>query len=96
MHAMIGPLNKIPALYARGRWRFALTRGAAYATAMVLGLFTIDTISRGPMSRNHLLYRFAAYGLTQFILGFIIALFIWRAVERVARLQEQQRGRQAS
>lgn len=93
---LVGPLDKIPALYARGRWRFVLSRALAYATVMTAGLALINWLSGGPMFRAPvdvplLLLRLASYWAVQFVVGLILSLFIWRMVARLATLRAQSR-----
>jgi len=89
---LVGPLDRIPALYERGRWQFVATRAVAYATVMTLGLALLNTLSGGPMFRAPvdvplLLLRLGAYWVVQLIVGVVLSLFIWRIVERIARLK---------
>ena len=87
---LVGPLDKIPALYARGRLRFCVTRGASYATIMLVGLLLMNVIAGAPIFRagadvQNLLLRFASYWVAQFFVGSLLALFIWRMVQRIAQ-----------
>jgi hypothetical protein len=86
---LVGPLNKIPELYARGRVRFCVTRGAGYATVMLAGLVVVNLIAGAPIFRagadvKQLLIRFASYWMAQFFIGALLSLFIWRMVKRIA------------
>lgn len=94
MLLLVGPLDKLPALYARGRLSFVLKRGLTYACVMTLGLALLNVLSQGPMFRapldvKLLLLRLAAYWSVQFFVGIVLSLFIWRMVERVALLRER-------
>lgn len=97
---LVGPLDGIQALYARGRWRFVASRALAYATVMTLGLAVINWAAGGPMFRapvdvQLLLLRLASYWAVQFVVGAILSLFIWRMVARLAGLRaytEESRG----
>lgn len=89
---LVGPLSQVPALYARGRWRFVLTRAAAYAVVMTTGLVLLNLVSGGVMFRapvdwGLLVLRLGSYCAVQFFVGVILSLFIWRMVERIARLR---------
>ncbi len=84
---LVGPLEKIPELYARGRLRFALTRGGAYALVMLIALVVATTISGRPLFERQTVVRTGAYTFTQFLLGAVLAMVIWRMVERIARLR---------
>jgi hypothetical protein len=89
---LVGPIARVPALYARGRWRFVTTRGAAYATVMTLGLILLNVLAGGrtysaPLDIKLLLLRLVSYWAVQFAFGALVALFIWRMVERIARLR---------
>lgn len=89
---MVGPLHQVPALHARGRWRFAATRAVAYATVMTLGLMVLNFAMSGPMfrapvERQALALRLGSYWAVQFIVGMILSLVIWRMVERIAQLK---------
>ncbi|MEO7998455.1 MAG: hypothetical protein ABI852_13480 [Gemmatimonadaceae bacterium] len=93
---LVGPLDGLPALYARGRMRFAITRAFAYATVMTVGLALLNVISGGPMFRapidaQLLALRLGSYWAVQFVVGGLISLFIWRMVERLAKMREQLR-----
>ena len=94
---LVGPLHRVPALHARGRWRFTATRAVAYATVMTLGLAVLNTVSAGPMFRAPvdvplLLLRLGSYWAVQMIVGVVLSLFIWRMVERIAVLREKARA----
>lgn len=87
---LVGPLDRIPQLYARGRGRFALSRASAYATVMTLGLMLLSWISGGPMFRapvdvRLLVLRLAGYWGVQFVVGVVLSLVIWGMVGRLAR-----------
>lgn len=91
---MVGPLHQVPALYARGRWRFAATRAIAYATVMTFGLMVLNFALGGPMfrapvQRQALALRLGSYWVVQFVVGLVLALFIWRMVERIAQLKRK-------
>lgn len=91
---MVGPLDKVPELYARGRWSFVTKRGAAYATIMTLGLVALNSIFGGPMFRapvdaKLLAIRLSSYWAVQFVVGAVLVLFIWRAVERIAAMKRK-------
>lgn len=97
LRLLVGPLDKLPALYARGRMRFVFTRAFAYATVMTAGLALLNLISGGPIFRapidmNLLLLRFGAYWAVQFVVGGILSLFIWRMVARLATMREKLRA----
>lgn len=90
MLLVVGPLNRIPALYARGRWRFVTTRGVAYATVMTVGLAVLNAIAGGPMFRapvdaGLLALRLGGYWAVQFVVGMVLSFFIWKLVARLAR-----------
>lgn len=94
---LVGPLDRIPALYARGRWRFAATRAVAYATVMTAGLAALNAVSGGSMFRapldvRLLVLRLGSYWAVQLIVGTVLSLFIWRMVERIARLKAKVRA----
>ncbi|MEO7361762.1 MAG: hypothetical protein ABI120_15635 [Gemmatimonadaceae bacterium] len=94
---LVGPLDRIPALYARGRWRFAATRAVAYATVMTAGLVVLNTVSGGPMFRapvdvQLLILRLMSYWAVQLVVGAVLSLFIWRMVERIAMLKAKSRS----
>lgn len=89
---LVGPLNRVPALYARGRWRFTATRAVAYATVMTVGLAVLNIVSGGPMFRapvdvSLLVLRLGSYWAVQMIVGVVLSLFIWGMVERIAMLR---------
>src|SRR5688572_29286679 len=89
---MVGPLYKVPDVYARGRLRFVTTRGVAYATVMTLGLVVLNLVAGGPMFRSPvdvklLALRLGSYWAVQFLVGAVLVLFIWRAVERIAQIR---------
>ena len=93
---LVGPLDGIPALYARGRPRFVFSRAFAYASVMTAGLGVLNWASGGPMFRapinvQLLLLRLASYWAVQFVVGAILSLFIWRMVARLAGLRAQSR-----
>lgn len=95
---LVGPLDKIPELYARGRLRFALTRGLAYATIMLVGLIVVNIAVGAPIFRTgvdvqNLLLRFASYWVAQFVVGSLVALLIWRMVQRIAEFQQRSASR---
>jgi hypothetical protein len=97
---LVGPLDRIAALHARGRTRFALTRGLAYATFMLLGLVLVNMLAGVPILRGgpdvrNLLLRLGSYWAAQFVVGALVSLLIWRMVERIAEFQRraaQSRG----
>lgn len=94
---MVGPLDKVPELYARGRWPFVIKRAAAYATIMTLGLVVLNFIFGGPMFRapvdaQLLALRLGSYWAVQFVVGAVLVLFIWRAVERIAHMKKRTPG----
>ncbi|MEP6764119.1 MAG: hypothetical protein ABJB66_07405 [Gemmatimonadaceae bacterium] len=89
---LVGPLDKTPELYARGRLRFALTRGGAYALVMLIALLVATAIARRPIFNTPTLVRIGAYTLTQFLLGAVLALIIWRMVERIAQMKIKSRA----
>lgn len=94
---LVGPLDRIPALYARGRWRFTATRAVAYATVMTMGLVVLNTVSGGPMFRapvdvRLLVLRLGSYWTVQLVAGAVLSLFIWRMVERIAVLKAKARA----
>ncbi len=94
---LVGPLDRIPALYARGRWRFASTRAVAYATVMTVGLVVLNMVSGGPMFRAPvdgalLALRLGSYWVVQLVVGVVLSLFIWRMVERIAVLKAKSRA----
>lgn len=93
---LVGPLDGLPALYVRGRLRFAITRALAYACVMTAGLASLNLVSGGPMFRapinaNLLALQLGSYAAVQFLVGVVISLFIWRMVERLAKMREQLR-----
>ena len=93
---LVGPLDRIPALYARGRVRFAATRALAYATVMTVGLVVLTTMSggamfRAPVDMQLLVLRLGSYWAVQVIVGVVLSLFIWRMVERIAVLRAKAR-----
>lgn len=95
---LVGPLNKIPELYARGRMRFCVTRGAGYATVMLAGLVAVNLIAGAPIFRagadaKQLVIRFASYWTAQFFIGSLLSLFIWRIVQRIAEYQARAASR---
>lgn len=97
LRLLVGPLDKLPALYARGRFRFVLTRAFAYAWVMTAGLALLNFISGGPIFRapvdvNLLLLRLGSYWAVQFVVGGILSLFIWRVVARLATMREKLRA----
>lgn len=96
LRLLVGPLDRIPALYARGRWRFAATRGVAYATVTTAGLVVLNTVAggsmfRAPLDTKVLALRLGSYWLVQLIVGAVLALFIWRMVERIATFMQSNR-----
>lgn len=98
---LVGPLDKLPALYARGRLAFVLARGVAYASVMTLGLALLNVLSQGPMFRapldvKLLLLRLGAYWLVQLFVGIVLSIFIWRMVERLALLRQRAMQESAS
>ncbi|MGV3709079.1 MAG: hypothetical protein ACO1Q7_09565 [Gemmatimonas sp.] len=87
---LVGPLDRIPQLYARGRLRFVLSRAGAYATVMTLGLMVLSALSGGPMFRAPLDLRLLALRLlgywgVQLVVGVVLSLLIWGMVGRLAR-----------
>ncbi|MBC8086943.1 MAG: hypothetical protein H7Z40_06730 [Phycisphaerae bacterium] len=89
---LVGPLNRVPEVYARGRGRFVITRAGAYATVMTLGLIVLNALSGGPMFRapidaKLLALRLASYWSVQFLVGALLSLFIWKTVERLVQLK---------
>lgn len=89
---LVGPLNRVPDVYARGRGRFVTTRAAAYATIMTLGLIVLNSLSGGPMFRapvdvKLLALRLGSYWSVQFVVGALLSLFIWKTVERIVQLR---------
>ena len=88
---LVGPLDKTPELYARGRLRFALTRGGAYAVVMLIALLVATAISGRPIFDAQTLVRIGAYTLTQFVLGAVLAMVIWRMVARIAHMKMNSR-----
>ena len=89
---LVGPLNRVPEVYARGRWRFVATRAAAYATVMTLGLVVLNAVSGGPIFRapvdvGLLALRLGSYWFVQFLVGALLAVFIWKTVERIVQLK---------
>lgn len=94
---LVGPLDRIEALHARGRLRFVTTRGVAYATVMTAGLALLNAFSGGAMFRapvdvQLLVLRLGSYWAVQFIVGLVLSLFIWRMVERIASLRTKARA----
>ena len=83
---LIGPIDRIPALYQRGRLHFAFTRGGAYAMVMLVALVITTAVSGRKVFDTQTLIRIAAYTFTQFLLGVVLAFVIWRMVERIAQL----------
>ena len=93
---VVGPLDKIPALYARGRWRFVLTRGLAYATVMTVGLAVLNAMAGGPMFRapvdvGLLALRLGGYWAVQLVMGVVVAMLVWGVVGRLARARAAAR-----
>ena len=93
---LVGPMDRVTALHARGRTRFVATRGVAYATVMTVGLVVLNTISGGPMFRppvdvRLLALRLGSYWGVQLVVGVVLSLFIWRMVERIAALKAKAR-----
>lgn len=93
---LVGPLDRIPTLHARGRTRFVITRGVAYATVMTAGLVALNGMSGGPMLRapvdwKLLMLRLGSYWGVQLVVGVVLSLFIWRMVERIATLKAKGR-----
>lgn len=91
---LVGPLDKIPELYARGLARFALTRAIAYACVMTGGLALLNWISGGPIFRapidaKLLALRLGSYWAVQFVVGAVLSFFIWRMVARLAKMRAQ-------
>ncbi|MDQ6611017.1 MAG: hypothetical protein M3Y64_01180 [Gemmatimonadota bacterium] len=85
---LVGPIDRIPQLYERGRLHFAVTRGGAYAMVMFIALVVTTAISGGKIFDQQTLLRIGAYTLTQFLLGLVLAMVIWRMVERIAQLRK--------
>jgi hypothetical protein len=93
---LVGPLDGISALHARGPFRFALTRAFAYACVMTAGLALLNVVAggvmfRAPIDARLLSLRLGSYWAVQFVVGAIISLFIWRMVSRLAKMREQLR-----
>ena len=91
---LVGPLDRVPELYTRGRMRFIATRAGAYASVMTAGLIVLNAISRGPMFRapvqwQLLLLRLGSYWAVQFLVGALLSLFIWKTVERIAQIKRK-------
>lgn len=91
---LVGPLDRVPELYARGRLRFIATRAGAYASVMTAGLVVLNAVSRGPMFRAPvdwplLLLRLGSYWAVQFVVGALLSLFIWKTVERIAQIKRK-------
>lgn len=89
---LVGPLDKTPELYARGRLRFALTRGGAYALVMLIALLVATAIAGRPIFDTPTLVRIGAYTLTQFLLGAVLSMVIWQMVERIAKMKMKSRA----
>jgi len=91
---LVGPLHRVPDLYARGRGRFVTTRAGAYATIMTFGLMVLNALSGGPMFRapldvSLLALRLGSYWCVQFVVGALLAVFIWKTVERIVQLKRR-------